>query len=82
MAFALQFSVINCCLKVDLRDWSSVLLKRKILFFSTLAGYIEVQNQVTKLFYAKWQDTSSYQLENFYRNSSSELLTQTWKKLN
>ena len=82
MAFALHFLVVNYCLKVDLRDSRSVFLKRKILILSTVAGYIEVQNKVTKLIYAKWQDTSSYQLENIYRNSSFELLTQLCKKLN
>ena len=82
MAFALHFSIVNYSLKGDLRDWRSVFLNRKILIFSTIAGDIEVQNQVTKLIYAKWRDTSSFQLENFYRNSSFELLTQLCKKLN
>ena len=38
-------------------------------------GILELQNRVTKSSYAKWRQTSSYLLENFYRNSSFELLT-------
>ena len=45
-------------------------------------GILKLQNQVTKPSYAKWRHTLSYSLENFYRNSSLELLTRLYKILN
>ena len=73
-------SVSATCPITDSLDFTMIAF---LLYLIVCFKKIEVRSsRVTRSSYIKWPHTSSYQCENFYRNSSFKLLTRVHNSLN
>ena len=70
-----------CFPKYTLKERLKIKISYSYMKLQNRVTKFKLQNQVAKFSYAKWRDTSCYWHENFYINSSFDLLSRLCKTI-